>query len=205
MAKSFEVLITSQEIQKRVEFKQMGMTELNWEEEFDAIVFNQVYEHLHHWELEILLPKFKKALRRDGILVISTPNLNYMCYLYPLKRISELPFKTAKEVLRIFRGKSKHASSLKVFLKEIFKIRYPESEHTRLHINLQTPGSIKNFMEKQGFRVQVECIDHHTNLLSLAMRKWWGETIWLSCTSSVIAGSKFLSDCFGLVRNAASQ
>ncbi len=170
-------------IQRRVKFEKIDTAELNFKEEFDAIVFNQVYEHLHNWELEILIPKFRQALKSKGILVMSTPNLNYIRYLYPLKRILELPFKIIKETLRALRGKSKHASSVGVFLKEIFKIRYPESEHTRLHINLQTPLSIQKFVEKQGFRVKLECVDYHKNVLSLALRKWWGETIWVSCRS----------------------
>ncbi len=176
-----------EEIQKRVKFEKMDMAALNAKEEFDVIVFNQVYEHLHNWELEILIPKFKQALKPNGILVISTPNLNYIRYLYPLKRILEFPFKIIKETLRVLRGKSKHASSVGIFLKEIFKIGYPESEHTRLHINLQTPGSIRRFMEKQGFRVRLECVDYHKNVLSLAFKKWWGETIWVSCQSVNVA------------------
>ena len=169
-----------QDIQNRVEFRRMEMSEFNLENQFDVIVFNQVYEHLHDWELEILIPKFKRALKPAGTLVISTPNLNYIRYLYPLKRILELPFKIVKEISRLLRRKSKHASSLSAFLKEIFKIAYPESEHTLLHINLQTPRSIRRFLERQGFQVYVECVDRHKNLLSLFMRSWWGETIWLS-------------------------
>lgn len=170
-----------EEIQKRVKFEKMDMAELSTKEEFDVIVFNQVYEHLHNWELEILIPKFRQALKSNGILVISTPNLNYIRYLYPLKRILELPFKIMKETLRVLRGRSKHASSFSAFSKEIFKIRYPESEHTRLHINLQTPHSVRTFMEQKGFHVELECVDYHKNVVSLAFRKRWGETIWLSC------------------------
>ncbi len=170
-----------EEVHRRVEFKRMEMNELNFKAEFDAVIFNQVYEHLHDWELETLIPKFKRALKPGGTLVISTPNLNYIRYLFPLKRVAEFPFKIIKETLRVIRGKSKHTSSASAFLKEIFKIRYPESEHTRLHINLQTPRSIRDFMKRNGFRVELKCIDHHLNLLSLATRRWWGETIWLSC------------------------
>jgi len=170
-----------EDIQKRVELKRMETENLNFESEFDVIVFNQVYEHLHDWELDNLIPKFKQALKPRGILVISTPNLNYIRYLFPLKRILQLPFKIIKETLRVLRGKSKHVSSLKAFFKEIFKIRYPESEHTRLHINLQTPDSIQKFMEQKGFQISLECVDRRTNLLSRATQKWWGETIWLSC------------------------
>lgn len=169
-----------EEIQSRVEFKRMGIAEFDSEAEFDAIAFNQVYEHLHPWELELLIPKMKRALKLNGTLVISTPNLNYIRYLFPLKRVLELPFKIIKEILRAFRGKSKHTASVRTFLKEIFKIRYPESEHTRLHINLQTPRSIRNFMKRQGFDVRLECVDRHTNLLSQITKGWWGETIWLS-------------------------
>ena len=167
-------------IQERVEFRCMNMSGFNLSSQFDVIAFNQVYEHLHDWELKILIPKFKQALKPGGTLVISTPNLNYIRYLYPLKRLLEFPFKIAKEILRIFRGKSKHANSLTDFLKEIFKIKYPESEHTQLHINLQTPGSIRRFVKQQGFNARVTCIDHHKNLISILTRPWWGETIWVA-------------------------
>ncbi len=170
-----------EEIQNRVKYYQLTINEFNFDREFDVIVFNQVYEHLHDWELKILIEKFKRALKSGGRLVISTPNLNYIRFCYPIKRILELPFKLIKESLRVLRGKSKHASSLQKFLKEIFKIKYPESEHTKLHINLQTPKSIFRFIKEQGFSAEVTCIDYHTNLISKATELWWGETIWVSC------------------------
>ena len=168
------------EIKTRVEFRQMDMSGLNFEREFDAIVFNQVYEHLRDWELDSLLSKFGRALKTSGTLVISTPNLNYIRFLFPLKRIANFPFKVAKEILRLIHGRSKHAGSVGTFLKEIFKIRYPESEHTRLHVNLQTPTSIRRFVEAHGFQTVVVCVDPHKDLLTFLARKWWGETIWVS-------------------------
>lgn len=170
------------EIQKRVSFLRRSMNEVTFEQKFDCICLNQVYEHLHDWELEVLMQKFKRALKPDGVLIISTPNLNYERFLFPLKRIIELPFKTIKMLLRILRGRSKHTQSAQQFFGELFKIRYPESEHTRLHINLQTPASIKQFMQKQGFRVHVECVDSHANPITSLLRPWWGKTIWLSGT-----------------------
>ncbi|MBI4368233.1 MAG: methyltransferase domain-containing protein [Candidatus Omnitrophica bacterium] len=170
------------DIKNRVRFEQMEMADLSYDSEFDTIIFNQVYEHLHPWELEILIPKFKRALKPNGMLVISTPNLDYIRYLFPLKRMANLPFKIVKEILRVFRGKSRHTASFGIFLKEIFKIRYPESEHTRLHINLQTPAGIRRALEQQGFQAQAECVDSHADLLSLVAKRWWGETIWLTGT-----------------------
>ncbi|MBI1978118.1 MAG: class I SAM-dependent methyltransferase [Candidatus Omnitrophica bacterium] len=171
----------SEDIQRRVQFERMEAKDLAWKNEFDVIIFNQVYEHLYDWELEILIAKFKEALKPAGRLVISTPNLNYIRFLYPLKRVTEFPFKLTKEILRLIRGRSKHAASFKTFLKEISKIKYPESEHTLLHINLQTPHTIRTFMEAHGFHTELECVDHHPHVLSLATCPWWGETIWLSC------------------------
>lgn len=170
----------SEDIKKHVQFLQLTMHELGFEREFDIVVCNQVYEHLHDWELKILIEKFKRALKLDGILIVSTPNLNYIRYLYPLKRILEFPFKLLKESLRVVRGKSKHTASFGAFVKEIFKIKYPESEHTRLHINLQTPNSIRKFLEEMGFAIQVTCIDYHKNLISRATQSWLGETIWVA-------------------------
>jgi 2-polyprenyl-3-methyl-5-hydroxy-6-metoxy-1,4-benzoquinol methylase len=172
------------EIQEKVTFQKVTSEELEFKNKFDVIVFNQVYEHLYDWELETLFLKFKTALKKTGALVISTPNLDYVRFLYPLKRLTNLPFKILKETARVFRGTSKHATSFHKFLKEIFKIQYPKSEHTRLHINLQTPRSIQTFLSKQGFDVKVKCIDRHKNLLSLATERWWGETIWVCARKS---------------------
>lgn len=176
-AKSY-VTQFSEGIRNRSQFFQFTINELQFENEFDKIVFNQVYEHLRDWELTILIEKFKRALKPGGLLIISTPNLNYIRYLYPLKRILELPFKSIKELLRIPRGKSKHASSFKKFIKEIFKIKYPDSEHTKLHINLQTPHSMRSFLSQQGFSAQVSCVDDHANWIGRLTKRWWGETIW---------------------------
>ena len=169
------------EVQDRLEFWKLDIKEFNFHELFDVIIFNQVYEHLYDWELETFLSKFKKALKPGGRLVISTPNLDYVRYLYPIKRLVNLPLKLIKEPLRVLRGKSKHTSSFKAFFKELFKITYPESEHTKLHINLQTPKSIQKFLERSCFSVKVECVDHHQNLISRMMKRWWGETIWVYC------------------------
>lgn len=170
----------SEAVQQRVQFFQLTMHELQFERKFDVVVCNQVYEHLHDWELNILIEKFKRALKPSGVLMISTPNLNYIRYLYPLKRTLEFPFKLMKQLLRLVRGKRKHAASFGTFMKEIFKIKYPESEHTKLHINLQTPDSIRKFIEATGFLVQVNCIDYHKNLISRITQSWLGETIWVT-------------------------
>jgi 2-polyprenyl-3-methyl-5-hydroxy-6-metoxy-1,4-benzoquinol methylase len=169
------------EIQSRVTYYQMSMEVLNFNSEFDTIVLNQVFEHLRNWELELLLGKFRQALKPDGAIVISTPNLDYIRYLFPLKRMVNLPFKIMKESLRIVRGKSKHASSPQKFFKEIFKVRYPESEHNALHINMQTPASIQKFLSEHGFQVKVACVDPRKNLIGQLAKPWWGETIWVSC------------------------
>jgi len=180
----------SKDIQDRVCYVHQSMNELDFQSEFDTIVLNQVYEHLYDWELDILLEKFRNALKPNGTLVISTPNLDYIHFLFPAKRIVNLPTKIIKECLRVLRGRSKHASSFGKFLREIFKIRYPESGHNKLHINMQTPGSIQKGLERAGFKVSVTCVDRHKNLLSVLMRRWWGETIWVSCQVATDVGSR---------------
>lgn len=175
-----------EDVQKRARFEQMTFEDLSSENEFDVIVFNQVYEHLYDYELRTLLGKFKRALKQNGRLIISTPNLNYIRFLYPLKRILEFPFKVIKQISRLLRGRSKHAQSIQAFFRELFKIKYPESEHTKLHINLQTPQSIQKFLEGQGFSVRVLCIDTHKNLISQLTQRWWGETVWAVCGKTKI-------------------
>ena len=172
------------EITDRIVFLCSDAARFHYEHMFDVIIFNQIYEHLHDWELTALFDKFKKALKPGGSLVISTPNLDYIRRLFPIKRVLNLPGKIIKESLRVLRGKSRHAESFAKFMKEIFKIRYPKSEHDRLHINLQTPRSIKNFVEQQGFRVRLECVDAHRDPATLLTRSFWGETLWLYCVKS---------------------
>lgn len=168
-------------VQKKIRFDCRKIEELSFQGEFDVIVLNQVYEHLHDWQLKILFAKLKRALKKGGVLVISTPNLNYLRFLYPVKRLVNLPAKMVKETIRLLRGKSRHAASPKAFFREIFKIRYPESEHTKLHINLQTPHSLGLFLSGQGLSAEIQCVDRHKNLIGLALRPWWGETLWARC------------------------
>jgi 2-polyprenyl-3-methyl-5-hydroxy-6-metoxy-1,4-benzoquinol methylase len=183
----------SHDIQDRVHYLHRSMSELDFQSEFDTIVLNQVYEHLYDWELDILLRKFREALKPDGTLVISTPNDHYIRYLFPTKRIINLPTKIVKESVRVLRGKSRHADSMSKFVREIFKIRYPESEHNQLHINMQTPSSMKKGLERAGFMASVTCVDRHKNWISILTRRWWGETIWATCQAVTDSDSRRLA------------
>jgi 2-polyprenyl-3-methyl-5-hydroxy-6-metoxy-1,4-benzoquinol methylase len=41
----------------------------------ECIVFTEVLEHLHYYYVPIVLNKINKALRREGVLILTTPNI----------------------------------------------------------------------------------------------------------------------------------
>jgi 2-polyprenyl-3-methyl-5-hydroxy-6-metoxy-1,4-benzoquinol methylase len=45
------------------------------EDEFDAIVFTEVLEHLNYWRLNAVFGEIRRVLKPGGILILSTPNL----------------------------------------------------------------------------------------------------------------------------------
>jgi len=45
------------------------------EEEFDAIIFTEVLEHLNYWRLDAVFGEIRRVLKPGGILILSTPNL----------------------------------------------------------------------------------------------------------------------------------
>ena len=160
------------ELQKNVRFECMKATDINFSEKFDAIFMTDILEHLYDWELKILLDKIKRMLTENGRLIIQTPNLNYECFLYPLKHLLTSPFIFLKQLFRIFRGKNR-CKTPKEWFKNTFKIRYPRPDYVlKMHINIKTPWGLKNLL--RGFDAKIWCSDHSKNPVSLVLRKWCG-------------------------------
>ncbi len=63
---------------------------------------------------------------------------------------------------------------------ELKKIRFQfhdDSIYKELHINVQTPRSLKRRLSKYGFEGRIICADPSRNLLSLVFKRWAGRTI----------------------------
>ena len=166
------------EARKRIELKVASIESIAPPEAaYDVIFMIDVFEHLYDWELDLLMPKFYRALNKNGRLVIQTPNLLYENVLYPAKRVLEFPFTLLKEIGRVIRGTGKRKSARHFFTK-LFKFQFHDDPiYKELHINVQTPSSLKRRLLKYGLRSQIECVDPSKNLLSLIFKKWAGKTI----------------------------
>lgn len=53
----------------------IDMSDLPFEEPFDVVVFCEVLEHLINDPMQALL-RIKKSLKKDGVLILTTPNVN---------------------------------------------------------------------------------------------------------------------------------
>ena len=166
------------EAKQRIELKAASVEKIELAEgAYDVIFMIDVFEHLYDEELDILLPQFHRALKTGGRLVIQTPNLLYENLLYPAKRVLEFPFTLLKEIGRVLRRTGKRKSARKFFTK-LFKFQFHDDPiYKELHINLQTPRSLKRRLAKYGFKSRVECVDPSRNLVSLIFKRWAGRTI----------------------------
>ena len=66
--------ILPEEARRKIELKASSVEQIRpAEESYDVIFMIDVFEHLYDWELDLLLPKFYRALKKDGRLIIQTP------------------------------------------------------------------------------------------------------------------------------------
>jgi SAM-dependent methyltransferase len=97
---------------------------------FDRVLMLDIVEHLHPWELEQALSEIWRILRPGGKLVVHTaPNLWYYRFGYPLFRIFER-----------LRGVRLPKDPRQRF-------RY----HTLMHVNEQSPLSLRRVLQRRGF------------------------------------------------------
>lgn len=166
------------ETKQRIKLLAASVEKISLEElAYDVIFMIDVFEHLYDGELDILIPKFYRALKKDGRLIIQTPNLLYENALYPAKRILEFPFTLLKELGRVVRRTGKR-KSVRHFFTKLFKFQFHDDPiYKELHINVQTPWSLKRHLNRYGFKSKIECVDPSKNLLSLLFKRWAGRTI----------------------------
>jgi 2-polyprenyl-3-methyl-5-hydroxy-6-metoxy-1,4-benzoquinol methylase len=164
-----------EELRQNVSILQMDVSELNLADKFDVIFLIDVVGHLYDEQLKVLFKNVKKILNKNGRLIIQTPNLNYIRFLYPLKHILSLPTTIIKQILRVLRKKRKE-KNIKDWLKNTFKISFPLTEiYIKMHVNEHTPGHLKQLLS--DFDTKIFCYDHSKNPISLIFKKWWGREI----------------------------
>lgn len=94
---------------------------------FDRIFMLDIVEHLHDWELDLMLGEVRRVLTEDGYLVIHTlPNRWAIDYGYPLARLCLRKLPDTIETKR-----------------DIF------------HVNEQTVFSLSNLLRRNGFNGKV--------------------------------------------------
>jgi ubiquinone/menaquinone biosynthesis C-methylase UbiE len=132
------------------------------DDSFDHALMMDVLEHLYPWELHEALSEAHRVLRPGGRLVVHTaPNLWHYRVGYPVFRFTE----------RV-RGRKLPADPRQRF-------RY----HSLMHVNEQSPRSLKQAMSRVGFRVRIRVDSSRTD---------WGRMGKLSRCAGRIATSLFL-------------
>jgi len=164
------------ELQGHVRLIRMDARKIALRGKFDLIFLIDITEHLYDDQLREIFEELKRLLSTTGRILIQTPNWNYENILYPAKRIASKPFTILKQIGRILRGKKKE-KTWREWCSNTFKIRYPQSCHSVLHINVKTPRTLKKLLMECGFEPEVFCHDHSKNPVSLLLQKNFGREI----------------------------
>ena len=169
-----------QDSQRRMQFFEGDAYSITVREEFNYIFMIEVWEHMYDHQLIPLLTKIRSLLTKNGMLILTTPNAFYINFLYPLKRIMNIPFNLVKFPLRTLRGKWRPKSA-EDFFQHVFKVKeFDDPDRDAMHINISTPIKIKKMLEHAGFSVKVECWDESKNILSLLLSRWAGREMLIS-------------------------
>jgi SAM-dependent methyltransferase len=148
-----------QKLRPKMEVLHMDFADLNESYKFDVIFMADLVEHLYDVQLKKLFEKTKRILRPgSGRIVIHTaPNRLFINVIFPLKRILNWP--------QILQKK-----------KSFFYTRGKYCYDLAMHVNEQTPASLKKHL--RGFNFKVWCDDGSANIISLMTKKFAGADIW---------------------------
>ncbi|HNV85760.1 MAG TPA: class I SAM-dependent methyltransferase [Candidatus Omnitrophota bacterium] len=171
------VSVLPETVRAKIEFCVGVVENIHFKKKYDVIFMIDVFEHLHDWELDALMPEIKASLTPGGRMIIQTPNLIYERFLYPAKRVLEFPFTLLKELSRLIRRTGKRKTAREFFVK-LFKFQFHDDPiYAKIHINVQTPGSLKRRLAKYGFQSSIRCVDRSRNILNFLFGRWAGRTI----------------------------
>ena len=154
---------------------------------FDAVFLLDVVEHLTEEQLTRLFGRLGPRLNPGARVVIHTDNDYFEKYLFPLKRGLALPFTVLNQVLRVLRGRRREPT-WKAWAGRTFQLFHPRDEYEGYHINLFTPARLGAFLRRALPQARVEVVvrDDARNLVSKALRRWWGRDLYAVVRVSTI-------------------
>ncbi|MGV8150900.1 MAG: class I SAM-dependent methyltransferase [Candidatus Woesearchaeota archaeon] len=132
----------------------------------DKVFLLDVVEHLYPNELNLLLRKLFKAMKKDATLVVHTcPNTNFYKYGYPVIRFFY-------PILRIFSPFRKLLDTKPNWkgLKRLPKNPEENSHNEIGHVNEMDPKRIKLILQNIGFIVRVKTYPFSRELDSIAIK-----------------------------------
>lgn len=152
---------------------------LSLEGRYDAVFLLDIVERLTEEQLAGLFARLRPHLNPGARVVIHTDNLYFEGRLFPLKRALALPFTVVDQTLRVLRGRRREPT-WKAWAARTFQVFHPRDEYEGYHINLFTPARLGAFLRRvmPGAGVQVVVRDDARNLVSKALRRWWGRDLY---------------------------
>jgi len=155
-------------------------------ERFDRIFFVDVWEHLHPHEVERTLATIHALLADDGELIVHTaPNLLFYRVSYPVIRML-YPL-----IRRAFPAAAKLAATKPNWQGDALPKDPEEGQgyNEHVHVNEQTPFTLKAALGRAGFRCRVQMIPFLRQVDSPSLRALYavlGTKPWAYVTSAEI-------------------
>ncbi len=174
--------ILPENLEKRGNFSHQDISSLSLNDEFDCCFLTDIVEHLTKEQLCKLFAEIKKHLSGKGRIIIHTaPNINWMRFEYPLKRFLVIP----STIIKRLSGRKPYVAPVNInFLKKIlsyldlYYVRDYYSYSPHMHINEQSPASLKKLLKMFDFDFKIWCEDGSSNFISIICKRFWGPDIW---------------------------
>ncbi|MBI3322457.1 MAG: class I SAM-dependent methyltransferase [Candidatus Omnitrophica bacterium] len=168
-----------EERRRETEVACQDVDSLSLDGRFDIVFLLDVVEHLTEGQLRGLFARLRPHLAPGARVVVHTDNLYFEKRLFPLKRGLALPFTVLNQALRALRGRRREPT-WKAWTARTFQVFHPHDEYEGYHINLFTPARLAAFLRSvlPGAGVEVVVRDDARNLVSKALRRWWGRDLY---------------------------
>ena len=128
------ILTQPKKIRSRINLKQKDIKNIDLQQNhYDRILMIDLIEHLRPWEIDLLLPKIKKALKKSGCLILHTFPNRLAFYGFSLYKLWHY---------LIYRKPPKEKIKDDIY-------------DPVMHVNEQTPFTLKKSLKKHRFHYQV--------------------------------------------------